>query len=241
MIVIEQDQQKSKILLNNPNDHLILNNTITTAIHNHLHSEIHMIYKGEAKFVIDGVEHIVSENHAILIPPYLYHTVETKSFPLERICFHAECTAENVVVKSIPAGLIPEIAAKVQNDEDISAIYNYLFFVLSELTAQNIFKLSPVKDYTLQIREFFSLNYHRNIQLSDLAEELFLSTMQTQRVVKKYTGKTFGENLLQQRMTVAENLMQTTEMSLSEIAEYVGYHSYCGFWKAYKKYQSAEK
>ena len=116
-----------------------------------------------------------------------------------------------------------------------------MFFVLSELTAKNIFKLYPVKDYTLQIREFFSLNYHRNIRLSDLAAELFLSTMQTQRVVKKYTGRTFGENLLQQRMTVAENLMQTTDMSMAEIAEYVGYNSYCGFWKAYKKFQSADK
>lgn len=241
MIVIEQDQQKSKILLNNPNDHLILNNTITTAIHNHLHSEIHMIHKGEAKFVIDGVEYIVSANSAILIPPYLYHTVEAKESPLERICFHAECTAEHVAVKPIPAGLISKIAASIQNNEDISSIYNHLFFVLSELTSRNIFKLSPVKDYTLLIREFFSLNYHKNIQLSDLAEALFLSAMQTQRVVKKYTGKTFGENLLQQRMTVAENLMQTTEMTLAEIAEYVGYHSYCGFWKAYKKYQAAEK
>ena len=90
----------------------------------------------------------------------------------------------------------------------------------------------------LQIREFFSLHYNKSIQLSDLAKELHLSNMQTQRIVKKYTDKTFGENLLIQRMTIAENLMETSDMSLLEISEYVGYHSYCGFWKAYKKYQA---
>ena len=240
MIFIEQDQQKSRILLNNPKEQLILNNILITNIHNHLYSEIHIIHKGEAVFIIDGVEYIVSENSAILIPPYCYHTVEAKTSPIERICFHAECDSNQIIVKSIPYGLISEIAAKIKEEEDIYSIYNHLFFILNELTSNNRFKLSPVKDYILQIREFFSLNYHRNIHLSDLAEELFLSSMQTQRLVKKYTGKTFGENLLTQRMTVAENLMKTTDMSLAEIAEYVGYSSYCGFWKAYKKYHAAE-
>jgi transcriptional regulator GlxA family with amidase domain len=56
-------------------------------------------------------------------------------------------------------------------------------------------------------------------------------------VLRKYTGQTFGENLLRQRMTVAENLMETTGLSLRAISEYVGYESYGGFWKAYKRFK----
>ena len=52
---------------------------------------------------------------------------------------------------------------------------------------------------------------------------------------------TFGEYLLHQRMTVVQNLMETTSMTLTEIARYVGYNSYCGFWKAYKKFKQEKE
>lgn len=241
MIVIELDSQKSKILLSNSNDSIILNSVSNTPVHNHVHCEIHVINKGEAAFIIEGKEYLVPEHHAILIPAPLYHAVIAKSEELERICFHGECEMDKVVMKPIAGDFIKDIATRIRNSEDLSIVYNHLFFILNELTDANKFKLTPVKDYTLQIREFFSLNYQKNVTISDLAEELFLSNMQAQRVTKKYTGKTFGENLLLQRMVVAENLMKTSKMSLSEIATYVGYNSYCGFWKAYKKYQNEEK
>lgn len=241
MIVIELDSQKSKILLSNSNDSIILNSVGITPVHNHVHCEIHVINKGEAAFLIEGKEYLVSEHHAILIPAPMYHAVTSKSDELERICFHGECDVDEVVVKPIAGDFIEDIATRIKNSKDMSVVYNHLFFILNELTDANRFKLTPVKDYTLQIREFFSLNYQKNVTISDLADALFLSNMQAQRVTKKYTGKTFGENLLLQRMIVAENLMKTSQMSLSEIAAYVGYNSYCGFWKAYKKYQTEEK
>ena len=241
MIVIEQDCQKSKILLSNSYDSIILNSHSNTPVHNHVHCEIHIINKGSASFLIEGKEYLVPEHHAILIPAPLYHAVIAQGEELERICFHGECEVNEVVVKPIAGDFVNDIATRIRSSEDLSVVYNHLFFILNELTAANKFKLTPVKDYTLQIREFFSLNYQKNVTISDLADALFLSKMQAQRVTKKYTGKTFGENLLLQRMIVAETLMKTSKMSLSEIASYVGYNSYCGFWKAYKKYQNEEK
>jgi AraC-like DNA-binding protein len=35
---------------------------------------------------------------------------------------------------------------------------------------------------------------------------------------------------------MAKHLIATTDMSLGEVADYVGYRSYAGFWKAMKKY-----
>ena len=37
------------------------------------------------------------------------------------------------------------------------------------------------------------------------------------------------------RVMIAKQLLRSSDMSLSEIAEYVGYRSYAGFWKAMKK------
>ena len=43
-------------------------------------------------------------------------------------------------------------------------------------------------------------------------------------------------HVVEMRMNTAEHLHKTTDMSLTEISQYVGYKSYNGFWKAMKKY-----
>ncbi len=235
MNVIEVKHQTSRILLDDSEGYISINRVLSTPLHNHLYSEIHIVLEGEAVFTVEGTEYHVSSNHAILIPPYRYHAVEATGEQIARTVFYAEHGTNDIVCKRLASDLIAEIHQKIQEKADISLIYNHLFFILNELIALKELKICPLDDYKLQIREFFSLNYAKKITLHDLAEKLHLSEMQTQRIIKKHTGKTFGENLLDQRMTVAENLMQTTEMTLAEIAEYVGYRSYCGFWKAYKK------
>jgi AraC-like DNA-binding protein len=136
--------------------------------------------------------------------------------------------------------LVDDMRARIIEDSDITGVYHHLVFIVSELSPLREIRFFHLNDHALQIRDFFSLNYNKRITLSDLAKELHLSPMQTQRVIKKHTGKTFGENLLLQRMTVAENLMKTTEMSLADIAEYIGYESYCGFWKARRQFLLSE-
>ena len=113
---------------------------------------------------------------------------------------------------------------------------NYLIFIINEFYG-NVKVTHCQKDYAYVITEFFSRNYDKNITIKDIADELSLCPMQAQRVIKKHTGKTFGENLLLQRMTVADQLTKTK--SLNEIAFLVGYNSYSGFWKAYKKYKKS--
>ena len=50
-----------------------------------------------------------------------------------------------------------------------------------------------------------------------------------------HTGRSFRDELTATRMAVADQLIAEGELSLSEIAAYVGYHSYAGFYKAIKR------
>ena len=70
------------------------------------------------------------------------------------------------------------------------------------------------------------------IRIEDLAKELHLSTRQTERLVFANTGNTFGNELTLTRIAIAKHLIKTTDMKLSDVAEYVGYKSYAGFYKA---------
>ena len=91
-------------------------------------------------------------------------------------------------------------------------------------------------DYGFLIHEFFSLHYSEDLHLCDLAQFLHLSERQTERLVIEHTGNTFRNELTAIRMTIAKKLLTSSQMSLTEISQYVGYKSYAGFWKALNKY-----
>ena len=76
--------------------------------------------------------------------------------------------------------------------------------------------------------------HYADATLSDLAKALCLSEKQTERVVLKHTGKNFRRNITKKRIEVAKALLEKNELSKKEIAEYVGYNSYGGFFKALK-------
>ena len=72
--------------------------------------------------------------------------------------------------------------------------------------------------------------------MRDIANYLHLSERQSERLIIDYTGHSFRDELVATRMNMAKILFSTTDMSLSEISQYVGYKSYNGFWKAAKKF-----
>lgn len=98
----------------------------------------------------------------------------------------------------------------------------------------------PVKkqadDREFLIKEFISQRYSMPNALTELANTLHLSERQTQISVKKIMGRPFKELILEQKMTIAKMLIETTTLSLTEISENLGYVSYASFFTAYKNH-----
>ena len=121
---------------------------------------------------------------------------------------------------------------------DYSRVIPYMSFFCSYFfKGDEAIVASNVTDYAFLINEFFSLKCIYDIKLSDLAETLCVSEKQAHRLVIKHTGKNFSEELTSRRMIAADHLIKTGRLSLSEVAETVGYQTYSGFWKAYKKFK----
>ena len=98
----------------------------------------------------------------------------------------------------------------------------------------------PVRDHAFIIREYIGYNYAKPITLEHIAKELCVSKKQAERLIERYTGKTFLELLTSERMRAAEQYLSLDEhIPLTKIAPLVGYQSYSGFYKAYKKYRKA--
>ena len=207
-------------------------------VHTHSYTEIHA-FIGNVTFYIDDVAHRLSGSNLILIPKQTYHTYVQESETIHA-AFQVKFDAE-FQVKEMPSAILKEFfdAVNLSHDtNDYSAVIPYISFFCSYFFKNDEpVIVSNVTDYAFLINEFFSLRYIHDIKLSDLAQTLCVSDKQAHRLVIKHTGNNFSEELTLRRMHAAEHLIKDGRLSLSEVAEAVGYQTYSGFWKAYKKFK----
>ncbi len=84
------------------------------------------------------------------------------------------------------------------------------------------------------IDNYFEAHLTKESSVEQMAEELHLSPRQISRILKNAYGVNFREKLRRTRMDRAGWLLRTTELSVSEISEQVGYNSETSFFKAFK-------
>ena len=89
-----------------------------------------------------------------------------------------------------------------------------------------------------EVFEFIELNYHQNIKLKEVAQAVGYSSAYLTDLVRRLTGKTVNNWIIERRITQASTLLLETNYSVDEIALKVGYqninHFYCQFRDYYK-------
>lgn len=211
-----------------------------TVLHKHNYSEIHVIAGGKAHFRVSTENIETGDAAIILIPGGVYHACISADECCLHSAFQIDISIKDIrytpIKREILESFFTELS-KCINTDNYSVISTYIGLFCAMLDTESTLPAKPITDYGFLIHEFFSNNYANDIKLCDLAEVLHLSTRQAERLVIEHTGNSFREELCQIRVTVAKELLKTTDMSLSEVCCYVGYRSYAGFWKAMKKYE----
>lgn len=85
----------------------------------------------------------------------------------------------------------------------------------------------------IMIEEYVNENFHTQITLKELANILYLSEKQTERLFIKEMGTTFKQFVLKIRLKAAMFYLCSTDLSVKNISSMVGYKSYNGFHKAF--------
>lgn len=83
--------------------------------------------------------------------------------------------------------------------------------------------------------EYIKEHYKESLSLQILSEEFGLNESYISSLIKKRTGKKFGEHLVEIRVNKAQELLRTTNMTIEEIASDIGIPDYYYFIKVYKK------
>ena len=85
------------------------------------------------------------------------------------------------------------------------------------------------------IEDAFFYRY-RTLTLQELAGLLNLSVRQTQRVLRDNFGKTFSQKLTEARMAAAYQFLASSELSITEIGERLGFSSIEHFSTAFRRF-----
>lgn len=213
--------------------------TSVSPIHKHYYTEIHIVSRGKIEYSAGQKTYTAEAGSLIAFPPNMLHACTSTSDDAEHCSVLIDTYADKVICARMSLQTINDFfeeASKAENDGNYSKVSGYLALIYSYLFTNDRISADRIEDYFFIIEEYLKINYSGDIKLSDLAAELNLSEKHTERLIKKYTGNTFKQELASIRIEIAKMLIASTDMTMTEISEYVGYNSYSGFYKAYKKH-----
>ena len=214
---------------------------MSSPLHMHPLTEMHILLSGSAILKCDKENMALQGGEALCVPANILHTYEFYEKDCKRITFFIDCDNPSKTIKKIklPQAIIPLLCKEIEEyiltgkDYKLKPLISYIcsdFFVTETKKP-----FAHITNRKLLLDDFFSKRYTSKVTLDDLAKELLLSHKQTEREVKRITGNTFVGELSKRRIDAAILLLQTTNIPLTKISELVGFSSYSGFYKAYKK------
>jgi two-component system response regulator YesN len=104
--------------------------------------------------------------------------------------------------------------------------------VLSKIASLNSVKYSGDVQ---SILDFINQHYMYQIGLNDIAEMFYLSNEHVSRLFKKHTGEGITQYILRKKMESAADLILTTDYSMKNIGELMGFENIPYFYKMFKK------
>ena len=235
-LVVTNGTKKHKVFLQ---DGFYSFSTAASSLHRHSCAEMHVFVGGGATFNVENNLYQIKSGSMVIVPRGAFHCYYDADEGVKHTAFQIDIDVSSF--SSIDLGeimterFLSEIV-ECQATQNYNKISAYISLFCSLFSSSEQISARAVTDYGFLIHEFFSLYYNNDVHLCDLASYLHLSERQSERAVIEYTRKTFREALVETRLNMAEYLRKTSDMSLAEISQYVGYKSYNGFWKAMKKY-----
>lgn len=126
-----------------------------------------------------------------------------------------------------------------------AALFN-TWFVSSEADARNCLlqlsaalrELHETPKYSLLVRnaiQYINLHAIEGLQLSDVADKLCVSANYLSALMRRETGVTFHEHVLEAKMAVARSMLADPRILVEEVARAVGYGNYISFYNAFKR------
>ena len=220
------------------------------------HYKIHFIHSGKGIYVLDGAQYSLYEGQAFLISPndvvyyeadandpwryswVAFNGINSEKY-LKRVGLSAQRpykSCENPAnVDSVIRTLIN--TSKIPENRDIKLIgLIHLFLAALANESDEVNEPRRTNEYISNAIKYIQMNYSKDMRISDITTYLSLERKYFSRVFKLQTGLSPQEFLLKYRMKMACALLESSSLSIGEIATSVGYGDQLAFSRLFKKH-----
>ena len=130
-------------------------------------------------------------------------------------------------------------APKPYSQQMMSSILLGIFVILSRQSDEALQKSqnSLKREQISHILTYLQMNYV-NVTLQQAADHFSYTPGYLAQLLKKHSGKTFSEIILNYKMQSACNYLKNSELSIEKIAEIIGYYDASHLNKVFRKYHN---
>ena len=104
-----------------------------------------------------------------------------------------------------------------------------LHYIEQECIAESSAVARPHNKTVERICAYLAANYRQKFSLSEVAARFYLSPYYLSRLFKRVTGQSIVDYINNRRIEAAQKLLETTELSISSVAEQTGFASAAHF------------
>ena len=226
--------------------------------HRHMHNGYEILYfmSGDAEYVIESSVYNLKPRDLLLIHPRSFHYLKPLTdavyerfvihFPVEKIPLSCLEFIENAKeIYRIPADSsidrlfsswkdAEEIFSKEELGEFLHPIVSHVILHLRHFTEETEAKPVRVNQTLEKILRYIDEHPTKQIKVSDLAAEFFVSASWLTHIFRQDLGVSLGQYIEKKRILCAEAYILAGKLP-TDTAKIFGYDAYSTFYRQYKK------
>ena len=228
--------------------------------HTHNHLELFYIIGGKGQFLIQDQLYPVNVNNLVIINPNVPHTeVSLNAQPLEYIVlgidgielrtsaasngqFSILDQFESVEISGCLRNILREMEMKSTGYKDVCQAYMEILIIrLMRSTALAIPAQPQAVSANRQcaaVRRYIDLHFKEALTLDQLAEEGHMNKFYLSHAFKREYGVSPINYLISRRLEESKYLLAETDLSMSQIAQLLGFSSLSYFSQVFRRTQS---
>ena len=228
--------------------------------HTHNHLELFYILGGKGQFLIQDQLYPVNANNLVIINPNVTHTeVSLNAQPLEYIVlgiggvelatnnnsngqFNILDHFESVEISGCLRNILREMEQKNPGYEDVCQAYMEILIIRlmrsTSLAAPSEFQAVSTNRQCAAVRRYIDLHFKEPLTLEQLAEEGHMNKFYLSHAFKKEYGLSPINYMITRRIDESKYLLAETDLSMSQIAQLLGFSSLSYFSQVFHRTQS---